>query len=210
MLRDLVARVRAVLITPRRELPTTLADSGAPGAVFFPYVALLAAVGPIMLFVSDGLIGTYHPATRIFNVTIPGSWTREPAAALVKMALGYALGVGAWAMLAFAMAWLAPRFGGRGDRPDAIKASAYTMTPVWLSGALLGFGSVPYLDFLAGVGLIAGLAYGVLIGIIAVPLHLGTPEVKAPGHILASLGLTVAAVMCAYYVLSAVVSMIFP
>jgi hypothetical protein len=186
----LIERVRGVLVDPRRTLPLTLAESGAPASVFFPYVAVLAALGPIAIFLSNGLVGAWHAPVEIFNARIPGGWTRAPLLALLLALAAYVVFVGAWAGLAEAFRWSAPWFGGLRDRGSAWKASAYALTPIWLAGATFLFDSVPYLNWLPGVALVAGVAWAAFVGVVALPLHLGTPDAKAPGHALASLGAT--------------------
>jgi hypothetical protein len=183
----------------------TLADRGEARAVLLPYVAVLAALGPAAVFLSDGLLGAYHPPTTIFNTTIPGGRISAPGSAALQAVLFYAFSVGAWRGLALALAKLGPPFGGLDDPRGANKAAAQTLTPLWAAGALLVLGSVPYLGFLAVLGLIAGVAYSVYVGMIAVPLHLGTPREKAPGHILAALGLTLVVGIGAYLATSAIV-----
>jgi hypothetical protein len=205
VVKGLVERVRALLLEPRHTLPLTLAESGEPRDLL-PFTAGLAALGPIALFLSDGVIGAYHPPTEIFNTTIPGGWLRVPGPAAVEMLISFGLALGAWPCLAAALEILAPKFGGLRDRRGAYKAAAYALTPVWLAGALFLFGSVPYLGILTMVGLTAGVAYSVFLGMIAVPLHLGTPEGKATGHALAGIGITATVVTVVYFVVSAAVT----
>lgn len=196
--KKLVERVRDLLLSPRETLPLTLAESGAPRDVLKPYVLVLAALGPIAGFLSTGVIGMYIPAQSIFNTTIPSMYVRAPVAALLVGALRYGMGIAAWWFLALVLDKLSVSFGGKHDRAGAFKASAATLTPIYLGGALSLFNSVPHLDFLIYVGGVAALAYAVLIGIYAVPLQLSIPEPKAVGHVLASLGITVVATALSY------------
>jgi hypothetical protein len=83
------------------------------------------------------------------------------------------------------------------------------LTPVWVAGASLLLGSVPYLNWLPGVLLVAGVAWGAFVGVIAVPLHLGTPDGKAPAHALAALGATAAAATLLYFLISSAVYSLF-
>ncbi len=202
MLRDLVERVRGVLLAPRQSLPLTLAETGAPRALLGGYIAPLAALGPLALFVCDGLIGAWHAPVRILNSEAPGGWARAPLPALVEMLLSLAISVAAWACLAAVMAALAPAFGGLRDRPGAAKAAAYTLTPVWIAGVAQLFGAVPYLTWMASLALVAGVAWATFVGIVALPLHLATPKGRAPGHVLASLGVTAVAASLLYLGLS--------
>jgi hypothetical protein len=206
---DLIARVRGLLLKPKEELPKTLADSGELRAVLVPYVLVLAAIGPVAGFLSAGIIGTYIPATTIFNTTIPASFIRAPGTALVGSVLRYGLGVAAWVFFAWILNVLSPSFGGRSDKGGALKAAAAAVTPMWVAGALGLLGSVPFLGSLAMLGGLAALVYGVLIGMWAVPLHLGVPEPKAVGHVLAAMGITAVAVAITYWVLFAILLMVF-
>jgi hypothetical protein len=202
-LKALVDRVRDLMLSPRETLPLTLAESGAPKDVLIPYVLVLAAIGPIFGFLSVGIIGTYIPSTTIFNTTVPSMYVRSPLLGLFGSTIRYALSIGTWYCLAIVYDKLAISFGGRHDRAGAFKAAASTLTPLWLSGVLYLFNSVPHLDFVVYVGTIAALAYAVLIGMYAVPLQLSTPEPKAVGHVLASLGITIVAALLSYVLVSA-------
>jgi hypothetical protein len=134
--RALFERVRGVLVDPRKTVPLTLAESGAAGAVFVPYVAVLSALGPIAIFLSNGLFGAWHAPVEIFNTRIPGGWTRAPLLALSLAILTLLLSAGSWLALAETLRALAPSFGGLRDRAGATKAAAYLLTPVWLAGAI--------------------------------------------------------------------------
>ena len=65
---------------------------------------------------------------------------------------------------------------------------------MWAAGALAILQALPYIGFLSSLALIAALAYAVWIGRLALPIHLGTPDGKAAGHVLLALGITVAVV----------------
>ena len=201
-MKKLVERVRRLLVEPRDVLPATLAESGAVKDLL-RFILPLAAIGPIVGFVSAGVIGHYQPATSIFNTIIPATYVRSPATAIVGGICRFAVSVGGWWFFAWILDRLAPQFGARRDADGARKAAAYAMTPLLLAGALGILNSVPHLDWLIYVGYVGALGYGVLIGSWAVPLHCGTPEAKAPGHVLAAMGISVAAVTLAYWILSA-------
>jgi hypothetical protein len=197
----LVDRVRRLLLHPQEMLPATLADSGELKALL-PWVLVLTAIGPVVGFLSTGLIGYYQPSTVIFNTTVPGMFVRMPGLALVGAVLRFAVGVGGFYGYARVLGWLAPTFGGRNDLAGSLKTSAYTLTPIWLAGGLALFNSIPYLGWLVYVGNLAALGYSAFLGMKAVPLHLGTPEPKALGHVLASIGITVVAVAILYWLLT--------
>lgn len=201
LVEELWGRVRQLFVDPRAELPRLLVESGDRRAVLIPYVVVLAAIGPLAGFLSEGVLGTYQPATTLFGTPVPAMYVRAPGAALVVMLLRYAVSVGAFFVCADLLARLAPQFGGRRDPGGALKTAAVMATPVWLAGALALLGSVPHLDVALWVGGAAGLCYGALLGMWAVPLHLATPEPKSAGHVLSTVGITVLVSAAAYWLL---------
>jgi hypothetical protein len=201
--------VVGVLRRPRHELPLTLADSGEPLAVL-PYVAIVAAPGALAWFLANGVLGAWFAPTHFFNDVIPGGWVRTPLPSLVMALLIYVLSLAAWAGAAAAMALLAPLFGGIRDARSAAKAAACSLTPLLLLETAELFSSVPYLSWLPGVALVGGAAWAAFLGGIALPLHLGTPDARAPGHSLVSLGITFAAATALYLLASSAVSSIWP
>jgi hypothetical protein len=201
--------VVGVLRRPRQELPLTLADSGEPLAVL-SYVAVVAAPGALAYFLANGVLGAWVAPTRLFNAVIPGGWVRAPLPSLVMALLLYLLSLGAWAGAATAMALLAPLFGGIRDGRSAAKAAACSLTPLLLLETAELFSSVPYLSWLPGVALVGAAAWAAFLGGIALPLHLGTPDTRAPGHALASLGITLAVASVLYLLASSAVSSVWP
>src|SRR6185503_8793707 len=98
--REILDRVKALLLTPKQELPRTMAQPGELRSVLIPYVLVLAALRPLANFVSVGLLGSYHPPTRFFNLTVDGFYVRAPLAALGTSLLSYVLQVGAFLLYA--------------------------------------------------------------------------------------------------------------
>lgn len=197
---SLVARVRGLLLTPKEELPKTIAEPGDFKSLL-PYVLVLLSIGALARFVSTGIIGQYVAPQVVFGMKIGGGWFRAPISSLVGAVFSVAVGVGAWWFFAFILNALAPSFGARKDEPAALKVAAWTGTPVWIAGAFAILGSVPYLGWLAMLATIGGIVYAVLIGMWALPLLMGTPESKAPGHVLASMGITLAVTAVVGFVL---------
>jgi hypothetical protein len=204
MYRRLVTRVRGLLRDPRRELPRLIAERGDLRALL-PSVLVLAALGPVVRGLGQGLIGTYHaPDAVLFGMAVGGGFRRAPVAALIGVPLAIALELGAWWLLGWLMAEISPQFGGRRDLLAARKAATAIATPLWLAGPFVLFDSIPHLGFVAPLAQIAGLVYGVLLGVWALPLLLGTPNSKAPGQLLAALGISAALLVGAWYLVFAV------
>ncbi len=188
---SLIARVRGLLLEPKQELPKTIAEPGDFKSLL-PYVLVLIAVSALAKFISSGILGIYTAPQVVFGMRIGGGWFRAPIASLVQAVLDVGLGVATWWFFGFILAALAPSFGARKDDNAALKVAAWTATPVWLAGVFSLLNSIPYLGWLALLALVAALVYGVLIGMWALPLLMGTPENKAPGHILAAMAIAVA------------------
>jgi Yip1 domain len=200
MRQSLAARVRGLLLAPKEELPKTIAEPGDFKSLL-PYVLVLVSIGAIARFLSDGLIGRYIAPNVVFGMKIGGGFFRQPVEALFGAIVSVGVGIGAWWFFAFILNALAPSFGARKDPAGAFKVAAWVGTPVWVAGALAILNSVPYLGILATLGSLAALVYAALIGIWALPLLIGTPESKAPGHILAAMGITIAATAGVAFVL---------
>ena len=201
---SLIARVRGLLLKPKEELPKTIAEPGDFKSLL-PYVLVLVSVGALSQFISAGIIGKYVPPQVVFGMKIGGGWFRAPIGSLVGAILSVGLGVGVWWFFAFILNALAPSFGARKDEAAALKMAAWTATPIWVAGALAILGSVPYLGWIATLAMIGALVYAVLIGMWGLPLLMGTPESKAPGHILAAMGITLAVTVVVWFVLFGVV-----
>ena len=76
---------------------------------------VLAAIGPLVAFLSLGLIGYYQPSAVVFNTTVPGMFVRAPGLALVGSALRYVVSLGGIDGFARVLGRLAPTFGGRNE-----------------------------------------------------------------------------------------------
>lgn len=200
MPKALIARVRGLLLKPKDELPRTIAEPGDLKSLL-PYVVALVSIGAVARFLSAGVIGTWVAPQIVFGMKIGGGWFRAPIRALFAAIFSVGIGVAAWWFFAFILNLLAPSFGARRDERAAHKAAAWIATPVWLAGAFGVLESVPYLGFVDTLAHIAALVYAVLLGIWALPLLLGTPEGKAPGHVFAAAGITIAALIGVWFLL---------
>jgi hypothetical protein len=206
---SLIARVRGLLLQPKDELPKTIAESGDVKSLL-PYVIVLLSVGALARFVSSGIIGVYIPAQDVFGMKIGGGFVRTPISSLVGAVLSVGFGIGIWWFFGFILNALAPSFGARKDEPAANKMAAWIATPMWVAGGLAILASVPYLGWLATLAGLGALVYGVMIGVWGLPLLLGTPESKAPGHVLAAMGITLAvAAVVGFVVFGVVIGSIF-
>ena len=153
----LIARVKAIMLTPQTEWPVIAREPGRPGALLLGYVAILAAIPALARFIGSSLIGGYTPI--LFGL----------AGAIVSWLLTFGV---VYAVAAVIEA-MAQRFGGRRDFQNAFKLSAYSYTPVWLAGIFL---LIPGLSFLTILGL-----YGLYLLWLGSPMLIDVPRDKALG-----------------------------
>jgi hypothetical protein len=170
----LVARVRGMLLAPRREWPLVAAETTAPADIHLHYVAPLAAVGAIASSLGAWLVGI--PAVPYGNIRL------GPGAALAGALLHLALQFATVLVVALIVNALAPTFGGRKDSRRALQVTAYSFTPAWVAAALT------ILPTLGAIASLLGL-YGLYL------LYTGLPVLMQANRD-RTLGYTVVIVIC--------------
>jgi hypothetical protein len=155
----LLARIRAIMMTPQAEWPAVAEESS--DALALRYVAVLAVVPVLARLVGGWLIGGYIPFL----------------AALIGALVAYALSFATVFVVALAVDVLAPKFGGTRNYSRALRLTAYSFTPVWLAGIFL---LVPGASFLVVLGL-----YGFYLMWTGAPLMMQVPRERALAYILA-------------------------
>ncbi len=171
MLSRLIARVKAILVTPQTEWPVIEREPTTAADIYKGYVAPLAAIGAIASFIGLSMVG------------VGGILRIGVGAALIHAIVSYLLAfVNVW-VVAWLIDVLAPTFGGQRDSLRALKVTAYSYTPAWIAGIV---GLIPILGILA---LIASL-YGLYLLYLGLPVLMRNPQDK-------SIGYTVVVVLCA-------------
>lgn len=179
---DLLARVRAILISPKRAWSFIAVEPPDTFGLYTRYVMPLAAIPPICKLISWSFVfGDMGFGTAL-------------AAAL----LGYVLSLVGVYLLALFAARLAPRFDGEEKLPEALKLVAYAATPSWVAGV---FRLVP---LLAVLSLLLSLysVYLLYCGVRALAL---VPEERALGHTLAVTG----AALILFILFAAIIGAVF-
>jgi len=158
----LITRVRDLLLTPKDEWPKIAAEPATVGSLYANYVVYLAAI-PVLCTLIGSLIFGYGM----------GGFTYRPSflGAVVTAILQYAMQLGGVYVFALIIDWLAPRFGGQGDRLSAFKLAAYSATASWLAGV---FYLLPVLHVLALLGL-----YSLYLLYTGVPILMRVPADRA-------------------------------
>jgi hypothetical protein len=127
-------RARAILLTPRKEWPVIAGERATLSNLFVRYVAILALIPAIALFLGSSFIGGF---------TTFGS-------GLVRAVIGYVLTFAAVYITGLIIDAFAPNFEAVRNFPNAMKLAVYSHTAFWLAGV---FFLVPGLTFLTVLGL---------------------------------------------------------
>ena len=182
----LIARVKAILLTPKDEWPKIAGEPATIGSLYSNYVIYLAAIPPLCMLIGSLVFG--------FGI---GGITYRPSlfSALGTAILEYGFQLGGVYVLARIIEALAPRFGGNADRVSAFKLAAYSATASWVAGV---FSLLPMLSVLALLGL-----YSLYLLYTGVPILMRVPPDRAlrfTGTVIAIgfvIGLVVAAISAA-------------
>lgn len=163
---SLMARAKAILLTPREEWPRIAAEPATIGSLYTGWVVILAAIPAIC-----GLIGAL-----LFGYSMMGISYRPSAGAAISTALvGYVLSLVQVYVLALIIDALAPTFAGTRDRVQAFKLAAYAATAGWVGGLF------QILPAIAPLGMIAAL-YSIYLLYVGLPLLMRAPQEKAVGY----------------------------
>src|SRR5690606_30728611 len=163
----LVARVQAILASPRSEWPVIAAEPASVAGLYTGYFMVLAAIPAIFGFIKGSLIG--H---SMMGITV----TTPILAGLSGMVLGYALGLAMLYVVAMIVNALAPSFGGEKDQVQALKAVGYAWTAAWVAGIAV---IIPWLGALVAL---AGGLYSLFLLYLGLPHTMKCPPEKALGY----------------------------
>ena len=176
--RPLVARVRSILVEPRREWGVIDAEPATVGSIY-RYALILAAIPAICQAIKFSMLGVFHItpvlATQFAITNYVGALIAVYALALIISAL-------------------APTFGGQQGQIPALKVAAYSATAAWVSGI---FVLIPLLGILALVGAL----YSLYLLYLGLPVLMKTP----PDRSIAYTVVTVIAAIVVFMVIGAIV-----
>ena len=190
-----ISRAMGVLTQPKTELPRAAAEPSTTGGLIGGYAAIMAALPAI---------GTLLGAVLLAGAAL--SYIIGPTLVLIVLTyllrdLGLTIGVG------FALAALAPSFGGQRNNVNGVKLAVYAATPIWILGFIgaLLTGLAPQLYSLNYLFLLAGFGYaGYIIYLGARPM-LGVTDQQAP--VVAGIG-TIAWLVL-YFVVNTIIMNVF-
>jgi hypothetical protein len=163
----LVARAKAILITPKTEWPLIAAEPATVADIYKNYIVVLAAIPAVAGFIKGSVIG--YGAFGV-NYRVPFG------AGITGMIVGYALALALVYVVALIVDALAPNFGGQKNPVQALKTIAYSYTASWVAGIAL---IVPGIGWLIAL---AGAIYGIYLLYLGLPHTMKAPTEKAGGY----------------------------
>jgi hypothetical protein len=155
---NLVARAKAILMTPKQEWAAIDAEPLNVSELLIGYVLPLAAIGPIARFIGFSIFGF-------------GGFRLSMGWGISQAITSFVLGVIGVFVLAWVINALAPTFGATQSMPQAIKLSAYSMTAAWVAGI---FYLLPFLTILAVIGAL----YSLYLFYVGLPVLMKVPADK--------------------------------
>lgn len=160
----LIARVQALLLSPKTEWPVIAAEQETVANLYKNYIVILAAIPAVAGFIKGSLIG----------YSVLGFTARTPiVSGVIGMLVQYALVLGIVYVLGLIIDALAPSFGGEKNPIQALKTSAYAYTAGWVASIGL---IVPWIGWLIAL---AGAIYGIYLLFIGLPHTMRNPPDKS-------------------------------
>jgi hypothetical protein len=153
---DLVARAKAILLTPKTEWTVIDGETGDVNYLFTNYVAILAAIPAVAAFIGYAIAGLGLGRALLFAI------------------FSYVASLVTWYVSAMVVDSLAPSFGGVKNFGQALKLSAYSWTASWLAGI---FNLIPALSILGLLGL-----YSIYLLYLGIPVLMKAPPQRASGY----------------------------
>jgi Predicted integral membrane protein len=164
----LIERVRNIVLQPRSEWTKIAPEPTSVMQLFLGYVMPLAGISALISLIRMSIIGISLPF---------GGTLRSPLTAGITVAIfSFAMALVSVFVLALIVNALASTFAGTRDQRQALKVTAYAMTPAWL-GAV--FGLLPMLGTL--LGLVASI-YAIYLLYLGLPILMRSPQDKAAGY----------------------------
>jgi hypothetical protein len=186
-LNKLVARAKAMLLTPKTEWPVVATEPTTVADLYKGYIVPLAAIPAIFGFLKMSIIGTSMMFAGTFRVAV--------GAGLTYMVLGYVLSLVSVYVTALIINGLAPTFGGQKDSIQALKVMAFASTASWVASAAQ---IVPGIGWLIAL---AGAFYSIYLLYLGLPHTMKCPQDKAGGYT----AVVVIIAIVLYFVIGAVI-----
>ena len=163
----LIARIKAMLFTPKTEWPVIAAEPTDTASIYKNYIIWLAAIPAVFGFIKGSLIGYGGMGIH---------WRTPIGAGIGRMLVMYALTLVLVFVVALIINALAGTFNAQKSQIQALKTAAYAYTAAWV--ASIG-GVVPWLGVLIAI---AGGVYSIYLLYLGLPHTMKCPPEKAAGY----------------------------
>jgi hypothetical protein len=164
----LIARAKAILLTPKTEWPVIAAEPATIGSIYTDYVVIMAAIPALVHFLGSTLIGVSVPFLGTYRVGF--------GAGAATAVLTYVLSLVSVFVVAFVVDALAPSFSAQKNLVQAAKTVAYAYTAGWVASII---GVVPGLGIISAL---VGLGYGIYLINAGLPSTMKCPPEKSVGY----------------------------
>jgi hypothetical protein len=164
----ILARAKALLLTPRTEWPVIAAEPATVGSIYSGYIVILAALPAIAQFLKFSVLGV--------SVVFLGTFRTSIGLGLSNAISYYVMSLIGVFVLALIIDALAPSFNGTKNRVQAVKTSAYAYTAAWVGGIAVIIPGIGWLLSLAG-----GI-YSIYLLYVGLPHTMKAPPEKATGY----------------------------
>ncbi len=164
----LLARIKAILLTPRTEWPVIAAEPATIPDLYKNYVIVLAAIPAVFGFIKGSVFGIDLPLVGTMRVSV--------GAGLIGMVLSYALSLVQVYVIALIVDALAPTFKAEKSQIQAMKLAAYAFTAAWVAGLAQ---IVPWVGAL--LALACGI-YSIYLFYLGLPTLMKCPQDQAVGY----------------------------
>ena len=163
-------RMRDLVLAPHNTWSVIADENATSQSIYTTWVLWLAAIPLVASLMALAIYGSQLPLGFSLSLRM-GS-----ATAL----LSYAGDLIEVLALAWCVSALAPSFGGRKDRVQALKAVAYAYTPIWITSALMLL--PPTWPLAAAIGHVAD-GYAIYLLYIGLPATMRCPQDRAAGYV---------------------------
>jgi Yip1-like protein len=165
---DIVSRVKGILLKPKDEWQKIKTETTTIPQLFTGYVVILTAVPAVASIIGLGLIGHRVPFVGWVRIGLGTALMRGIVFYLFSIITAYVGG--------YVINLLAPSFGSKQGMENAMKLTVYSLTPMWVAGAL---NIIPALGILVFLGSLYGV-YILYLGLNAGLME--TPQDKVVGY----------------------------
>lgn len=175
---NITTRAKEITLHPGLAWPAIASEPSTVASTYAGYVAPLAAIGPVALFVGLSIIG--------IGIPFVGTYRMPAVQGIVQAVVTFVAVLAGLFLFALIANILSPSFGGRKDVVAAVKLVGYSMTPALLAGVLYIFPPLAILSIFASL-------YGLYLFYRGAPILMNLAADKVVPYTLVTIACTIVA-----------------